>query len=152
MSDNFDNENGHVGGHSEPTEVFPMSKDVDSGRLDCVFAQLDESVCNLSLLARSDPEQGLRIEVPAKLACYWEWHGQYPGRKWCAYDFHRLSKVQTIRFVELCVQHGFADDADAPVKAKMLPLHEWQPGDRVELERLLKIAAPETFDRRRQPW
>ena len=93
-----------------------------------------------------------RIEVPAKLACYWEWHGQYPGRKWCAYDFHRLSKVQTIRFVELCVQHGFADDADAPVKAKMLPLHEWQPGDRVELERLLKIAAPETFDRRRQPW
>jgi hypothetical protein len=56
-------------------------------------------------------------------------------------DFYKLTKVQTLRFVELCQEYGFTEGADIPVKARMLPLHAWTARDREELQRLLDIAA-----------
>jgi hypothetical protein len=59
---------------------------------------------------------------------------------WRSHDFRKLGKVQTLRFVELCEQYGFKRGADTPVKAQMLPLHEWPASDRTELQEMLDIA------------
>jgi hypothetical protein len=95
----------------------------------------------LPLLGPNDPEQGPLIEVPGTLARYWEWRWQHPASSWRSHDFRKWGKVQTLRFVELCEQYGFKRGADTPVKAQMLPLHEWAAGDRSELQEMLDIAA-----------
>ena len=66
---------------------------------------------------------------------------QHPASGWRSHDFRKWGKVQTLRFVELCEQYGFNRGADTPVKAQMLPLHEWAAGDRAELQEMLDIAA-----------
>jgi hypothetical protein len=121
-------------------ELFRLilgSKDINSENLVTLFAELDELVRDLLLLGPDDPEQGPSIEVPRGLARYWQWQ---PTSKWRPLDFHKLSKVQTLRFVELCERHGFTDETDTPEKAQMLPLHAWRSRDRAELQGLLDRA------------
>jgi hypothetical protein len=121
-------------------ELFQLilgTKDIDSANLDTLIAEMDELVRNLPLLGPDDPEQGPLIEVPTGLARYWQLQ---PTSKWRPLDLHKLSKVQTLRFVELCERHGFTDETDTPVKAQMLPLHAWRSRDRAELQGLLDRA------------
>jgi hypothetical protein len=123
-------------------ELFQLilgTKDIDSANLDTLIAEMDELVRNLPLLGPDDPEQGPLIEVPTGLARYWQW--QEPASKWRSLDFHKLSKVQTLRLVKLCRQYGFTDGTDTPIKAQMRPLHGWTPKDCAELQGLLDIAA-----------
>jgi hypothetical protein len=123
-------------------ELFRLilgSKDIDSANLDTLIAEMDELVRNVPLLGPDDVEQGPVIEVPGQLARYWQW--QQPTHRWRSLDFFKLSKVQTLRFVELCKQYDFRDETETPVKAQMLPLHAWPSRDRAELELLLGLAA-----------
>ena len=120
-------------------KVLLDSKDISSKTFDTSFAEFDKLVRDLPLLGPDDPEQGPLIEVPQELAAYWQL--QQPASKWRSYSFNKLSKVQTLGFVELCEQYGFTEGTDAPVKAQMLPLHEWAAGDRAELQEMLDIAA-----------
>jgi hypothetical protein len=115
-----------------------LVNDDHSENLDTAFAELDELVRNLPLLGRDDPEQGPLIEVPRELARYWEFH--HGASKWCSLDFYKLSKVQIVRFVELCEQHGFREGTDTPIRAQMLPLHEWPASTRTELQEMLDIS------------
>jgi hypothetical protein len=123
-------------------KVLLDSKDISSKTFDTAFAEFDKLVRDLPLLGPDDPEQGSLIEVPQELAAYWQL--QQPASKWRSYSFNKLSKVQTLRFVELCEQYGFKRGADTPVKAQMLPLHEWAAGDRAELQHMLNIVASRT--------
>lgn len=117
------------------------SKDISSETFDTAFAEFDKLVRDLPLLGPNDPEQGPSIEVPGTLVRYWEWRRQHPASSWRSHDFRKWGKVQTLRFVELCEQYGFKRGADTPVKAQMLPLHEWAAGDRSELQEMLDMAA-----------
>ena len=123
-------------------KVLLDSKDISSKTFDTAFAEFDKLVRNLPLLGPDDPEQGPLIEVPRELAAYWQ--RQQPASSWRSHDFRKWGKVQTLRFVELCEQYGFKRGADTPVKAQMLPLHEWAAGDRAELQHMLNIAASRT--------
>jgi hypothetical protein len=96
---------------------------------------LQELVRDLPLLGPGDVKQGPLIEVPRELADYWRC--QQPASNWRRLAFYKLSKVQTLRFVELCEQHGFTEGADIPVKAQLLPLDAWTARDRAELQHLL---------------
>ena len=122
---------------NELSKLILQSKDVNSGSLDGVFLELIDLVDDLPLRRFEEPEQGPLIEVPGTLARYWQW--QQPASKWRSYSFHKLSKVQTLRFVELCEQYGFENETD--FKAQMLPLHAWPACDRAELKDMLDIAA-----------
>jgi hypothetical protein len=123
--------------YSELSELIRQSKDINSRSLDGVFLELIDLVDDLPLLGPHDPQQGPLIEVPGTLARYWQLP---PGAsKWRSYNFCKLSKVQTLRFVELCEQYGFANETD--LKAQMLPLHAWPDCDRSELQDMLDIAA-----------
>ena len=95
----------------------------------------------MPLLGPDDPKQGPSIEVPGTLARHWEWRWQHPASSWRSLSFDKLSKVQTLRFVELCEEYGFTEGADIPVKAQMLPLHAWPARDRAELQEMLDVAA-----------
>jgi len=123
----------------ELSDLLLASKDIYSENLDTIFAELEELVRDLPRIGPNDPEQGPLIEVPGELARYWEF--QHGASKWRALDFRKLSKVQTLRFVELCERYGFTDSADALVKAQMLPLNAWAAGDWSELQEMLDIAA-----------
>jgi hypothetical protein len=125
-------------------KVLLDSKDISSKTFDTAFAEFDKLVRDLPLLGPNDPEQGPLIEVPGTLASYWEWRWQHPASSWRSHDFRKWGKVQTLRFVELCEQYGFNRGADTPVKAQMLPLHEWAAGDRAELQHMLNIVASRT--------
>lgn len=122
-------------------KVMLDSKDISSETFDTAFAEFDKLVRDLPLLGPNDPEQGPSIEVPGTLVRYWEWRRQHPASSWRSHDFRKWGKVQTLRFVELCEQYGFKRGADTPVKAQMLPLHEWAAGDRSELQEMLDMAA-----------
>ena len=122
---------------SELSELILQSKDVHSKSLDGVFLELIDLVDDLPILGPHDSQQGPLIEVPDGLAHYWRW--QQKASKWRSYSFYKLSKVQTLRFVELCKQYGFKNETD--FKAQMLPLHAWPDCDRSELQDMLDIAA-----------
>ena len=123
----------------ELSDLILASEDIHSKSLDTVFAEFDKLVRDLPLRGPNDPEQGPSIEVPGTLARYWEF--QHGASKWRSLDFFKLSKVQTLRFVELCEEYGFTDETDIPVKAQMLPLHAWPARDRAELQEMLDIVA-----------
>jgi hypothetical protein len=125
-------------------KVLLDSKDISSKTFDSAFAEFDKLVRDLPLLGPNDPEQGPSIEVPGTLARYWEWRRQHPASGWRSHDFRRCGKVQTLRFVELCEQYGFKRGAETPVKAQILPLHQWAASDRAELQHMLNIAASRT--------
>jgi len=105
---------------------------------DWVFVELHNLVHGLPLLGRDDPEQGPLIEVPHTLVEYWQ--RQQPLSPWRPFDFSKMSKVQTLRFVELCEQYGFKEGIGDLNRAQMVPLAAWQAGDQAELQDLLKIA------------
>jgi hypothetical protein len=121
---------------NELSELILQSKDVNSGRMDGVFLELIDLVDDLPLRGPNDPEQGPLIELPGELVRYWQWQ---PASNWRSYSFHKLSKVQTLRFLELCAQYGFNNETD--FTAQMLPLHAWPDCDRSELQDMLDIAA-----------
>jgi len=125
----------------ELSDLILASEDIHSKSLDTVFAEFHKLVRDLPLLGPDDPKQGPSIEVPGTLARYWEWRWQHPASSWRSLSFDKLSKVQTLRFVELCEQYGFKRGADTPVKAQMLPLHAWPARDRAELQEMLDVAA-----------
>ena len=82
---------------------------------------------------------GPRIEVPRALKRYWHW--VKPTARGSGYRFHNLGKVETLRFVELCTFY----DVDESLRGwslieRMLPLDEWQPDDRAEMEAMLEKA------------
>ena len=115
------------------------SKDIQAKALDGVFAEFDKLARDLPLLEPNEPQKGPLIKVPGELARYWEF--QHGASKWRSLDFHKLSKVRTVRFVELCKEYGFTDETDIPVKAQMLPSHAWRASDRTELQEMLDIVA-----------
>ena len=102
------------------------------------FAELSALVRDLPRLGKDDPKQGPVIEVPDGLADYWQW--QQKASKWRSYDFYELSKVQTLRFVELCKRYGYVA-GPGRIKEQMTPLAQWRTDDRAEMTELLDIAA-----------
>lgn len=116
-----------------------MLKDVPAADLDTFYFELHNLFEDLPLLGRDDPKQGPLIRVHHTLADYWQ--RQQPLSPWRSLDFYKLSKVQTLRFIELCEQYGFEEEAGGFVKDKMAPLAVWQADDRTELQDMLNIAA-----------
>lgn len=103
-----------------------------------IIAEFDDLVRDLPLLGRDDPEQGPPIRVPHDLATYWSW--RQSATNWRSYHFDGLSKVQTLRFVELCEHYGYEENLGVPaLKSQMIPLTEWQADDQQELRELLEI-------------
>ena len=121
------------------SDLILASKDIHSKALDAVFMELHELVRDLPRLGPNERAQGPLIKGPRELAGYWEFRDG--ASKWRSLAFHKLTKVQTLRFVELCLEYGFTDDADIPVKEQLLPLDAWTARDREELQHLLDIAA-----------
>jgi len=82
---------------------------------------------------------GPRIEVPRALQRFWDWVKPAGGP---GYRFHNLGKVETLRFVELCNYYS-GDESLRGMRLidRMLPLDEWQPDDKVEMEAMLEKAA-----------
>jgi hypothetical protein len=101
----------------------------------------------LPLVGRNDPDGGPLIEVPHQLRSYWMWSQR--AAKWRNFSFNNLGKVQTLRFVELCREYGYVEDDPElscgdnvrRLKASMVPLADWEPDDRVEIGRMLDVAA-----------
>jgi hypothetical protein len=64
------------------------------------------------------------------------------------YRFHKLGKVETLRFVELCKSYS-SDESLRGMRLidRMLPLDEWEPDDGAEMEAMLEKAA-----RPHEPW
>jgi hypothetical protein len=104
----------------------------------------------LPWLGSDDPDQGAIIAVPYDLESYWIWSQK--ASEWRNYNFSKLGKVQTLRFVELCREYGYEDgaaglsrgDRTRQVKEQMVPLAAWDAKDRKEMAGLLDIAANET--------
>jgi hypothetical protein len=123
----------------ELSDLILASEDIRAKSLDTVFAEFHMLVRDLPLLGPDDLRQGPLIAVPRELADYWQ--RQQPLANWRHLAFYKLSKVQTLRFVELCEKYGFTDGTDTPVKEQMVPLHALQSGDHADLQHLLDIAA-----------
>jgi hypothetical protein len=124
---------------SELRKLIGSAKNIHAADLDAVFVEFHDLVKDLPLLGRDDPDQGPLIEVPSALVEYWQ--RQQPLSPWRSFDFYKLSKVQTLRFVELCEQYGFEEGDDRPAREQIASLAEWQAGDRSELQEMLEIAA-----------
>jgi hypothetical protein len=90
-------------------------------------------------LPPGDGFSGPDIDVPRDLQNYcW----QQKASKWHSYNFGRLRKVQHVRFTELCGKYGYQKSKSAiEVRAGMLPLEQWNPADRAELNGLLDIVS-----------
>jgi hypothetical protein len=123
------------------SELFKLigAKDVPAADLDAFYFELHNLFEDLPLLGRDDPKHGPLIRVPHKLADYWQ--RQQPLSPWRSLDFYKLSKVQTLRFVELCEQHGFEEGQDRPAREQIASLATWRTSDRTELQEMLNIAA-----------
>jgi hypothetical protein len=103
-----------------------------------VLDEFEKLVRGLPLLGWEDPEQGPLIEVPRDLAFYWKW--QQPASTWRSYKFRSLTKVQTLRFMQLCEQYGYeAGLQGLALKSQLIPLARWQADDRAELQEMLRI-------------
>ena len=72
------------------------------------------------------------IEVPHRLQHYWQW--KQPAAGWRSYRFYNLTKVQTLRFVQLCEQYGSKEGTK-----RIVPLAQWQADDRADLQEMLEI-------------
>ena len=101
-----------------------------------VVREFDDLVRGLPFLGREDPHQGPMIEVPRELQHYWKW--KQPASGWRSYRFDNLTKVQTLRFVQLCELYGSKEGT-----ARMVPLAQWQADDRAELQEMLEIVGSE---------
>jgi len=77
--------------------------------------------------------------VPHDLANYWSW--RQTARNWRSLSFYNLTKVQTVRFVELCEAYGYESGlAPLEMKSRIIPPDQWRADDRAELEEMLEIA------------
>ena len=121
------------------SELLRQIKTSDDAQFTVLYDELGELARDLPLIGPDDPYQGLLIEVPGELYDYWQW--QQPTSQWRSFDFHKLGKVQTLRFVTLCQKYGFEDGVE--IRAQMLPLNGWELKDRAELQEMLDIAASE---------
>ena len=120
-------------------ELLALLVGLDGTGSKVLYTEFEDLVGGLPLIGRDDPENGPLIEVPEQLYSFWQ--RQQSASNWRSLNFHKLGKVQTLRFVELCEQYGFRAEPDTPVKAQIRPLHGWTPNHRAELERLLDVAA-----------
>jgi hypothetical protein len=89
---------------------------------------------------------GPKIAVPRALESYWAW--VKPAAGGSGYRFRNLGKVETLRFGELCKYYS-SDESRRGMRLidRMLPLDEWDPDDRAEMEVMLEKAArpPESW-------
>lgn len=120
------------------SELLKLIVASDDTQIAGLYKEFDELVRDLPLIGPNEPEQGPLIEVPGELHDYWEW--RQPVSKWRSLDFSKLTKVQTLRFTELCERYGFRSGGN-PYEPQMAPLDAWRAKDRTELQRLLDIAA-----------
>jgi hypothetical protein len=80
---------------------------------------------------------GPKIAVPRALESYWRWVKRAEGS---SYRFSNLGKVETLRFVELCKYYS-EDESLRGMRLidRMLPLNEWQPDDKAEMEAMRPV-------------
>jgi hypothetical protein len=83
-------------------------------------------------------EQGPTIRVPREIESYWTW--RQSASNWRSYNFHNLSKVQTLRFVELCTEYGY-EEGQKVVANHITPLSQWQGDDQAEMRDMIEIVA-----------
>jgi hypothetical protein len=102
------------------------------------FKELVTVLADLPTLGPDEKFAGPKIEVPRDLAHYWQYSRAAPS----GYSFWNLGKVETLRFVEVCDRYG-ADQRGSGVRLRdrMVPLAEWQPNDRAEMQAMLEKAA-----------
>ena len=111
----------------------------DATGIEMVMDEFEDLVRDLPMLGRDDPQQGPTIEVPAELASYWRW--RQPASRWRPLSFWNLTKVDTVRFVQLCGKYGYEHGRGAyALSAHMMPLDQWRADDRAELQEMLAIA------------
>jgi hypothetical protein len=125
---------------NELMNLIGGAEDVEVESLEPALIELRELVDGLPMLAEDDPEGGPTIEVPYDLDHYWRWSQK--ASEWRHYSFSSLGKVQTLRFVQLCSEYGY-EVGGGQVRDQMTPLAEWKAADRVEIGRLLDVAAHE---------
>ena len=84
--------------------------------------------------------------MPRALEGYWAWVKPAVGGG--GYRFRNLGKVETLRFVELCNYYS-GDESLRGMRLidRMLPLDEWQPDHKAEMEAMLEKATrpPESW-------
>jgi hypothetical protein len=107
--------------------------------------EFEDLISELPLLGDGDPQQGPTIKVPHALEFYWRW--RQSASNWRSYNFHNLSKVQTLRFVELCTEYGYEEGRK--VGDHMTPLSQWQADDQAEMRGLIEIVAVSGANARR---
>jgi hypothetical protein len=82
---------------------------------------------------------GPKIGVPRALQSYWGWVKPAGGS---GYSFGNLGKVETLRFVELCKCYSEDENLRGMrLIDRMLPLDEWDPNHKAEMEMMLEKAS-----------
>jgi hypothetical protein len=104
------------------------------------FKELLRFTDDLPTLGPDDRFAGPKIEVRRDLKRYWGFIRPAAGGQ--GYFFENLGKVETLRFIELCDRYG-AEQRGSGVRLRdrMVPLAEWQPDDKAEMEAMLEKAA-----------
>ena len=103
------------------------------------FRELEGLLAKVPRLGPGETFAGPKIGVPRALYHYWRWVKPAGGS---GYRFRNLGKVETLRFVELC-KHYSEDESLRGMRLidRMLPLDEWQPDHKAEMEAMLEKAA-----------
>ena len=102
--------------------------------------ELDTLLRGLPLVHDISDFSGPKIEVPKNLEYYWRWI--QPADGWRSYSFSNLGKVETVRFVELCVPYGWDENLSSiELNQRMIPLSDWRAGDKAKFTALLDKAA-----------
>jgi hypothetical protein len=104
------------------------------------FREAEGLLAKVPRLGPGETFAGPKIEVPRALQGYWAW--VKPAAGGSGYRFRNLGKVETLRFVELCKYYS-EDESRRGMRLvdRMLPLDEWQPDDKEEMEAMLEKAA-----------
>ena len=99
---------------SELMRLIRDAEDIQADSLEPTFIEFRNLVEGLPMLGEHDPEQGPLIEVPDDLRNYWMCNQK--ASEWRSYSFHKLGKVQTLRFAELCRAYGYETDENSGKK------------------------------------
>jgi hypothetical protein len=104
------------------------------------FREAEGLLAKVPHLGPGETFAGPKIEVPRALKYYWDW--VKPAAGGSGYRFRNLGKVETLRFVELCKYYS-EDESRRGMRLidRMLPLDEWEPDDKAEMEAMLEKAA-----------
>jgi hypothetical protein len=101
--------------------------------------ELQGLLAKVPTLGPGEKFAGPKIKVPRALERYWSWVKPAGGG---GYRFDNLGKVETLRFVELCTYYsGNGSLCGWSLKDRILPLEEWEPDDKAEMEAMLEKAA-----------